>query len=258
MAQKRMFDKTITNDDCFLEMPIGSQVLYFHLSMNADDDGFINNWRSIMKMTGSKEDDLKVLIAKSYVIPFDTGVIVIKHWKINNYLRSDRYKPTRFQNEYSQLTTDDDLVYQLDTNGIHSIDKNRIEKNSIDYKEENIKEEIVCDEDNSKHKFGEYKHVLLTNKELETLKENFPNYEELIKYLDEYIEMKGYKAKSHYLAIRKWVVNAVKEAKIRTHKLEEKKPEWFDKELHNEKLTKEDEEEIDNLLDDIYSSIDNL
>ena len=132
MAQKRMFDKTITNDDSFLEMPIGSQVLYFHLSMNADDDGFINNWKSIMRMIGAKEDDLKVLIAKSYVIPFDTGVIVIKHWKINNYLRNDRYKPTRFQEEYKQLTINNDLVYQLDTNGIHSIDKNRIEKNSID------------------------------------------------------------------------------------------------------------------------------
>lgn len=132
MAQKRMFDKTITNDDNFLEMPIGSQVLYFHLSMNADDDGFINNWKSIMRMIGAKEDDLKVLVAKSYVIPFETGVIVIKHWKINNYLRNDRYKPTRFQEEYKQLTLNDDLVYQLDTNGVHSIDKNRIEKNSIE------------------------------------------------------------------------------------------------------------------------------
>ena len=132
MAQKRMFDKTITNDDSFLEMPIGSQVLYFHLSMNADDDGFINNWKSIMRMIGAKEDDLKVLVAKSYVIPFETGVIVIKHWKINNYLRNDRYKPTRFQEEYNQLITDNNLVYQLSTNGIPSIDKNRIEKNSID------------------------------------------------------------------------------------------------------------------------------
>ena len=132
MAQKRMFDKSITSDDNFLEMPIGSQLLYFHLSMNADDDGFINSWKSIMKMIGAKEDDLKILITKSYVIPFETGVIVIKHWKINNYLRNDRYKPTRFQEEYNLLKLDNSSVYQVDTNGIPSIDKNSIDKNSID------------------------------------------------------------------------------------------------------------------------------
>ena len=131
MAQKRMFDKSITSDDSFLEMPIGSQLLYFHLSMNADDDGFINNWKSVMKMIGAKEDDLKILILKSYVIPFETGVIVIKHWKINNYLRSDRYKPTRFQEEYKTLSVDESLVYQVSTNGIPSIDKNSIDKNIL-------------------------------------------------------------------------------------------------------------------------------
>ena len=88
MAQKRMFNKVITNDDNFLEMPCSSQVLYFHLSMNADDDGFVNNWKSIMRITGTKEDDLKVLIAKQYIIPFDSGVIVIRHWRLNNYLQN--------------------------------------------------------------------------------------------------------------------------------------------------------------------------
>lgn len=136
-----MFDKTITSDDNFLEMPSGSQLLYFHLSMNADDDGFVNNWKSVMKMIGAKEDDLKILVAKSYIIPFQTGVIVIKHWKINNYLRKDRYNPTRFQEEYNQLTLDNSLVYQVDTSGVHSIDKNSIDKNSI-VKEKYCKEDF--------------------------------------------------------------------------------------------------------------------
>lgn len=135
MAQKRMFDKTITNSDDFIEMPDSSQNLYFHLSMNADDDGFVNNWKSIMRMTGHKEDDLKVLVAKQYIIPFDSGVIVIKHWRINNYLRNDRYIETKFQQERQQLYVDDNMVYQMYTNGIPSIDKNRIDKNSIDNKE---------------------------------------------------------------------------------------------------------------------------
>ena len=150
MAQKRMFDKTITNADDFLEMPDSSQNLYFHLNMNADDDGFINNWKSIMRMTGHKEDDLKILIAKQFVIPFESGVIVIRHWRINNYLRNDRYKATNYQEEYKQLTLDSNGIYNLnnnenlvlDTNGIPMVDtdKNRIEENSIDNKKENIKE----------------------------------------------------------------------------------------------------------------------
>lgn len=135
MAQKRMFDKTITNSDEFLDMPDSSQNLYFHLSMNADDDGFVNNWKSIMRMTGHKEDDLKVLVAKQFIIPFDSGVIVIRHWRINNYLRNDRYVETKFKDEKSKLSLDDNLVYQMATNGRHSIDKNRIEKNSIEEKE---------------------------------------------------------------------------------------------------------------------------
>ena len=140
MAQKRMFDKTITNADDFLEMPDSSQNLYFHLSMNADDDGFINNWKSIMRMTGHKEDDLKVLIAKQFIIPFDSGVIVIRHWRINNYLRNDRYKETQFKEEKNQLTLGENEEYLL-KNGVgipmvdtdkNSIDKIRIDKNSID------------------------------------------------------------------------------------------------------------------------------
>ena len=112
MAQRRMFSKTITNNDNFIEMPDSSQNLYFHLSMNADDDGFVDNWKSIMRMTGHKEDDLKILIAKQFIIPFDSGIIVIKHWKIHNYLRSDRYKETIYLEEKEKLQIDKNGVYQ--------------------------------------------------------------------------------------------------------------------------------------------------
>lgn len=132
MAQKRMFDKTITNSDVFLDLPDSTQVLYFHLSMNADDDGFVNNWKSILRMTGTKEDDLKLLVAKSFIIPFDSGVIVIRHWRINNFLRKDRHIETKFQQELSMLEINENQEYRL-TSGQPSIDKNRIEKNSIEY-----------------------------------------------------------------------------------------------------------------------------
>ena len=103
MAQKRMFDKSIVDSDDFLEMPLTTQALYFHLNMRADDDGFIDNWKTIMKIIGAKEDDLRVLFSKQYIIPFDTGVIVIRHWKINNYLQKDRKKATRHLEEIQQL-----------------------------------------------------------------------------------------------------------------------------------------------------------
>lgn len=139
MAQKRMFDKTITNNDNFLEMPDSTQNLYFHLSMEADDDGFVDNWKSIMRMTGKKEDDLKLLIAKSYIIPFDSGVIVIKHWRINNYLRSDRYNETKYIDEKNQLSIKQNGEYTLEEKelgipgGIPVVytEENRIEKNRI-------------------------------------------------------------------------------------------------------------------------------
>ena len=237
MAQKRMFDKTITNDDNFLEMPIGSQVLYFHLSMNADDDGFINNWKSIMRMIGAKEDDLKVLILKSYVIPFETGVIVIKHWKINNYLRNDRYKPTRFQEEYKQLTLNNDLVYQLSTNGIPSIDKNRLDKNSIEEKE-NIK-----------------------RKRFEK-----PTIEEITEYCKE--RNNGINANAFYdfYESKDWYVgkNKMKDWKacVRTweQRLSKKEsvPDWFNKELTNDPMSEEEKQEVDNMVENIMEGIDNL
>lgn len=134
MAQKRMFNNSVVGSDEFLEMPDSSQNLYFHLSMQADDDGFVDNWKSIMRMTGKKEDDLKILIMKSFIIPFDTGVLVIRHWRLNNYIRTDRYKETVYKTEKSLLSTDSNLVYQMDTSGIPLVDadKIRVDKSSID------------------------------------------------------------------------------------------------------------------------------
>ena len=92
MAEKRMFSIRIVDSDAFLDMPLSTQALYFHLGMRADDDGFINNHNKIRKIIGASEDDIKLLIAKSFIIMFESGVIVVKHWHINNYQRSDRKK----------------------------------------------------------------------------------------------------------------------------------------------------------------------
>jgi hypothetical protein len=90
MADRRMFAKTIIDSDAFLDMPVSSQALYFHLSMRADDDGFLNNPKKIQRLVGGSEDDLKVLAAKAFIIPFESGVIVIKHWRMSNCLWRDR------------------------------------------------------------------------------------------------------------------------------------------------------------------------
>lgn len=134
MAEKRMFSNKVIGSDAFLEMPDSTQNLYFHLSMYADDDGFVDKPKSIMRMTGKKEDDLKLLIAKSFVIPFDSGILVIRHWRLNNYLRMDRYSETKYLEEKSKLVVSENGEYELGTPlGIPTVnpDKNRIEKNSI-------------------------------------------------------------------------------------------------------------------------------
>ncbi|OPJ60242.1 DnaD domain protein [Clostridium chromiireducens] len=113
MADKRMFSKTIIDSDAFLDMPLSTQTLYFHLSMRADDDGFINNPRKIQRMIGCGEDDLKLLIAKKFVIIFESGVIVIKHWRIHNYIQKDRYKETVYREEKSMLSLKENKAYTL-------------------------------------------------------------------------------------------------------------------------------------------------
>ena len=111
MAERRMFAKTIVLSDAFLDMPLGARCLYMTMGMLADDDGFVNNPKSIMRQSGATTDDLKILIEKKFIIPFESGVIVIKHWRINNYLQKDRYQETKYIEEKSQLQIDEKGAY---------------------------------------------------------------------------------------------------------------------------------------------------
>ena len=106
-----MFAKTIIDSDAFLDMPATTQLLYFHLSMRADDDGFINKPKSIMRMCMSNDDDMKLLIAKKFIIPFESGIVVIKHWKIHNYIAKDRYTETKYKEERNMLALDENKAY---------------------------------------------------------------------------------------------------------------------------------------------------
>lgn len=111
MAEKRMFTQKIVDSDAFLDMPLSTQALYFHLNMHADDDGFVNNPKKIQRVIGASLDDLKLLIAKRFILVFENGVIVIKHWRMHNLLRKDRYNPTQYQDQMERLELKDNGAY---------------------------------------------------------------------------------------------------------------------------------------------------
>lgn len=223
MAERRMFAKTIIDSDAFIDMPLSAQALYLHLSMRADDDGFVNNPKRIQRMIGAADDDMKLLVAKSFLIPFENGIVVIKHWKVHNYIRSDRYTPTVYQEEKNLLTVEKSRVYTVGIpsgipNGYQMDTQYRLGKDRLG--KDRLVESIAADDTppapaptKTKHKYGEYNNVRLTDDEINKLNEELGAHmtTACITFLDEYIEMKGYKAKSHYLAIKKWVVSAVKE-----------------------------------------------
>lgn len=167
MAEKRMFSKTIIDSDAFLDMPLSSQALYFHLSMRADDDGFVNNPKKIQRLIGCGDDDLKLLMCKKFLIPFESGIVVIKHWRIHNYIRNDRYKETNYIEEKSMLGIEKNKAYSLltenkdctplistSTNGIPMVGKrdtqNRLDKNRLDKNREEEtsieknRDDVIC------------------------------------------------------------------------------------------------------------------
>lgn len=110
MSQRRLFSPDIVESDAFLDMPISCHALYFHLGMHADDDGFVNP-KKIMRMIGTSEDDLKVLLSKRFLLAFKSGVVVIKHWLIHNSIRKDRYNPTKYIEEKETLFIKENKAY---------------------------------------------------------------------------------------------------------------------------------------------------
>lgn len=179
MAQRRMFSKRITDTDTFLAMPLSTQALYFHLNMGADDEGFIDRANSIRRSVGASEDDMKLLVAKGFLIPFDSGVVVIRHWRIHNYIQGDRFQSTLHQNEKAQIEFDDSKTaylrdcepciqngYRMDTQV--RLGKDRLDKDRLTtYTGENEKvpyQEII---DHLNEKTGKrYSHKSKSNRKL--------------------------------------------------------------------------------------------
>ena len=121
MAERRMFAKSIVDSDAFIDMPMSARLLYYDLGMRADDDGFVNSPKKIMRMIGATNDDMNILLMRKFVIAFESGVVVIKHWRIHNYIQSDRYHPTKYAEEKAKLTVKSNGAYTLDTKCIQPV-----------------------------------------------------------------------------------------------------------------------------------------
>lgn len=203
MAERRMFTKKVTDDDNFMALSSSAQALYLHLSMCADDDGFCNQVSISMFKAHASIQDLQALLEKRYIYQFENGVIVIKHWRMANALRKDRYTPTAFQEELKQLSIKSNGSYTWLPSGCQAVadclPQDSIGKVSID--KENI---IEAPKKETRHKYGAYNNVLLSDTDLEKLKTEFKDYGERIERLSEYIASTGKSYKNHLATIRSW------------------------------------------------------
>ena len=213
----------IIDSDAFLEMPLSTHALYFHLSMRADDDGFVKNPRKTQRMIGASEDDLKLLIAKRFILPFDSGIVVIKHWKINNNIRSDRYKPTTFIKEKSMIMLKENGAYtEIKSFGIpndNQVGDNRYPQYSIGQVSIGLGEYSCSssteNDNNGNNAESQFELqngtlgrgvVLLTPEQDEALLEKlgFDGYNHYVSKLAAFIIEKDAKVGNHYATILKW------------------------------------------------------
>jgi len=218
MAQRRMFSLKIIDTDNFIDMPISTRLLYYDLSMRADDDGFVSSPKKIIKIIGASTDDLKLLRAKDYIIAFENGVCVIKDWRIHNYIQKDRYQRTMYTKEMEQLTTDRNRSYNInkeelstmDTKYIHSVHKmdTQVRLGKVRIGKDRINNNKIS---NNKEQTSEKKEklldcVLLSASEQKKLMERFSveGFKERVRALNDGIMSKGYKYKSHYHTILSW------------------------------------------------------
>ena len=232
MAERRMFAKTIIDSDAFIDMPLSTQALYFHLSMRADDDGFINNPKKIQRMIGCAEDDLKMLVMKRFIIPFDSGIVVIKHWKIHNYIRGDRKKNTVYPEEMAMLVEKENGAYsliaeesalpdkclssdsQVTDKCQHRVGKDSISQDSIEVVEVSAMADNggESDVENSVEKINAIGGklgkgvVYLTQEQMDDLiyKLGLDGFNRYMEKLADFIIEKNANVKNHYATILKW------------------------------------------------------
>lgn len=228
MAEKRMFSRDVIDSDMFLDLPASAQALYFHLAMRADDDGFVNSPKMIRRMVGASDDDVRILCAKAFLIPFESGVIVIRHWRIHNTVRKDMKKPTYCKAEMAMLEVDDSGAYELRNESVtnpyrtrnepvtesyrdcnelapnpsHRLDKNRLDKIRLDNRGDS-------DESHTPSKSKSKKFIKPTIEEIEKYCKEKEYFDVNAQQFFDYYESKGWKVgnsamKDWKAAVRNW------------------------------------------------------
>lgn len=215
MAARRMFAISIIDSDLFLRTPKDAQLLYFHLAMRADDDGFVNNPFKIQKMVDASDEDMNELIERQFILPFDSGIVVIRHWKIHNYIQSDRYKETMCKAEKRELTLDENKAYtRLDTECIQTVSKMDTQVR-LELGKGSLGKGGSCSYEDNLNTTQKTTSETTTTAE----KNNIPTREEIESYCQvasisididdfiEYNEMQGWKVKDWKAAVRRWKKN---------------------------------------------------
>lgn len=233
-----MFAKTIIDSDAFIDMPISARLLYYDLSMRADDDGFVNAPKKIMKFVGASNDDMNILIARKFVIAFDNGVVVIKHWRIHNYIRKDTYNETPYLEQKALLELDEKNAYRL----------------------KNMPSQLSVDEPSTQVRLGK---VSIGNIKENNIKEkkkfSKPSLEELQSYISEkhlnvdaqhfidYYESNGWKVGRN--PMKDWKATCRRWSSTNTTRVDSR-PNWLDKDIKREETSQEELEEMESLLKD--------
>lgn len=209
MAERRMFAKTIVLSDAFLDMPLSARCLYFTLGMLADDDGFVNSPKSIMRQAGASVDDLNLLIAKRFILTFDSGIIVIKHWRIHNYIQKDRYKETKYFEEKSTLMLDEKGAYTECIQNVSKMDTQvRLElgQDKLELGQGRGSVEPADNGGDTLRKIGREGVVYLSDRQVDCLldKMGVELFDLYTDKLEQFIVDNGANVKSHYKTILKW------------------------------------------------------
>lgn len=211
MAERRMFAKTIVLSDAFLDMPLSARCLYFTLGMLADDDGFVNNPKSIMRQAGASLDDMNILIGKRFILTFDSGIIVIKHWRIHNYIQKDRYKESKYIEEKATLMVDEKGAYTECIQNVSKMDT----QDRLEVGQDKIELEIgegrgsVVPADSGEdtlRKLGGSGVVYLSDRQVGCLLDRM-GIEAFDRYVDklaDFIIEKGANVQNHYKTILRW------------------------------------------------------
>ncbi len=250
MAERRMFAKTVIESDRFADLPLRAQALYFHLGLRADDDGFLQNVKQIERLTGTEETELEALVEAGFVLRFESGAVVLRHWRQHNYIRKDAYTGTKCKKEMAELALDGNKCYVLKAEapdgesffcptlstqvreGKDRVDKDRVGEDRIgkDRVGEDREEQVSVGEGEDsvqKHPHGEYNNVMLTKEEYEKLQAEFADFAGRIQRLSDYMASKGVTYQNHYATIRAWAREDAKKAEERDR---EAAPSSFDAE----------------------------